>query len=44
VVESSSSLLSELVVAAVRSWKFKPATKGGVPQIIWVQQSFAMRL
>jgi len=30
VVESAGALVDDVVVAAVRSWKFEPATKGGV--------------
>ena len=30
VVESVSKVVDEVVVAAVKGWKFEPATKGGV--------------
>lgn len=44
IVESTSPLLGEWVVEAVKQWRFKPATKGGVPQVIWAQQTFSMDL
>jgi len=30
VVESAGKVVDDVVVAAVRGWKFEPATKGGV--------------
>ena len=38
VVESVSKVVDDVVVAAVKGWKFEPATKGGVK--VKVETSF----
>jgi TonB family protein len=42
VVETSNPLVNDWVIEAVRGWRFKPATKGGVAQVIWAQQAFTL--
>lgn len=40
VVETTNPVANAWVTEAVRTWRFKPATQGGVARVIWVQQAF----